>query len=293
MSNTSHLIERAAAHLLRSGTAPAGLAGSTRYLECPEDEGAAPANAQAPRRATPEIELARLEGAGLIVAGQGRSRVVEELRIIQQQIIRAAFAALPDAGTAFANLAMITSARPGEGKSFVALNLAANIARQGDHRVVLIDTDPKPSSLGDKLGLREAPGLLDLAADPSLDPERVLHGTAVENLSVMTLGRARERGAELFASKPMAHVLHGLARRRSDRLLVLDASPCLATSDPAALAPVVGQILFVVQAERTQREEVEAGLDMLQTCPAISLLLNKMRQTSRHAFAAYGPYYVS
>jgi receptor protein-tyrosine kinase len=76
-------------------------------------------------------------------------------------------------------------------------------------------------------------------------------------------------------------------------LLILDAAPCLSTSDPAALAPLVGQVLFVVEAERTQRDEVEAALDLIQACPLIMLLLNKVQTSTRYTFGAYSNYYSS
>jgi receptor protein-tyrosine kinase len=56
---------------------------------------------------------------------------------------------------------------------------------------------------------------------------------------------------------------------------------------------VVGQILFVVEAERTQRDEVEASLDLIQACPLIMLLLNKVQVSTRYTFGAYSSYYSS
>ena len=75
--------------------------------------------------------------------------------------------------------------------------------------------------------------------------------------------------------------------------MILDAPPCLSTSDPAVLAPVVGQILFVVEADRTQRDEVEASLDLIQACPNIAMVLNKQQISSRFTFGAYSSYYSS
>ena len=58
---------------------------------------------------------------------------------MQRQIIRSAFG--PSARPGFSNLLLVTSARPGEGKSFMASNLAGSIARQGDHHVLLVDAE--------------------------------------------------------------------------------------------------------------------------------------------------------
>jgi receptor protein-tyrosine kinase len=47
----------------------------------------------------------------------------------------------------------------------------------------------------------------------------------------------------------------------------------MASSDATALAPLVGQIVFIVEAHHTQQVEMEVGLSMLSACPRISLLL--------------------
>ncbi len=98
---------------------------------------------------------------------------------------------------------------------------------------------------------------------------------------------------ELFATRQMSRLIRDLGRRYADRIVILDAAPCLSSSDPSTLAPIVGQILIVVEAERTQRAELEAALDLIQACPAISLLLNKVQVTTSHTFGAYASSYAS
>ena len=248
----------------------------------PPDEGAG----------LPFVDMTSLFRAGMIDWNRVRSRVSEEFRLVQRQIVRTAFTAA-GAEPGFSNLLMITSSIPGEGKSFTSLNLAACIARQRDHHVLLIDIDSKRDSFCMALGLGDAPGLLDLAANPDLDASQVMAKTAIENLTVLPIGIERDLGPELFASKQMTKLIQAIGRRYADRLIVLDAPPTLSTSDPAALAPIVGQILFVVEAERTQREEVESSLDLLQACPTITLLLNKVQVQTRYTFGAYSTYYTS
>src|SRR5271166_34326 len=318
---SAHLVERAAERLLQAGV----LEGSAAQLLEPDRPrqqplappiGAAPPTAPAapasavdvlapdrPAREVeeagerpeilprPPIEMAALARAGMFDWSHGRSRISEEFRLAQRQLLRAAFAPTAEAGVS--NLVMVTSARPGEGKTFTAVNLAGSVALQGDHHVLLIDSDSKRDSICQALGLADAPGVLDLASNPNLDPNEVILRTEIENLSLLPVGQERGRSSELFASRDMTQLIQRLGRRYSDRLLVLDSAPCLSTSDPAALAPVVGQILFVVEAERTQREEVESALDLIQACPLIMLLLNKMQVTNRYTFGAYSNYYSS
>jgi receptor protein-tyrosine kinase len=239
----------------------------------------------------PSVDAVALERGGMVDWSRTRSRISEEFRLVQRQILRSAFG--PGAEPGFSNLLMVTSARPGEGKSFTAVNLAGSISRQGDHHVLLIDADSKRDSFCYSLGLSESRGLLDLVANPKLDPAPLIVKTPIERLSILPVGRERERSAELFSTKEMTRLIQSLGRRYADRLLILDSPPCLSTSDPAVLAPVVGQILFVVEADRTQRDEVEASLDLIQACPSITLVLNKQQISSRYTFGAYSSYYSS
>ena len=323
----SHLIERVADSLLRSGASddpaaqllrPAGHGSSAnptvhaldaapghegastprglrpepvaRQLPALERETVLPAES-VPPRGTATIDAMALERAGMIDWSRTRTRISEEFRLVQRQILRSAFG--PGAEPGFSNLLMVTSARPGEGKSFMSTNLAGSIARQGDHHVLLIDADSKRDSICYSLGLVQALGILDLAATPTLDPASLVVSTPIQRLSILPVGRERERSAELFSGKEMTRLIQALGRRYADRLLILDAPPCLSTSDPAVLAQVVGQILFVVEADRTQRDEIEASLDLIQGCPAITMVLNKQRISSRYTFGAYSSYYSS
>jgi protein-tyrosine kinase len=117
--------------------------------------------------------------------------------------------------------------------------------------------------------------------------------TPIERLSILPVGRERDRSAQLFSGKEMTRLTQNLGRRFADHLLILDAPPCLSASDPAILAQVVGQILFIVEANRTQRDEIEASLDLIQSCPTITLVLNKQQISSRYTFGAYSSYYSS
>ena len=236
------------------------------------------------------IDLTTLERAGIIDWGQARSRISEEFRIIQRQVLRNT--TLPEIlAQGNANLVMLTSARPGEGKSFVSLNLAAGIARQRDHDVLLVDIDYKHNSIGAALGLNGGRGLLDLVTDPSLDPGDLIIKTDIKNLSILPIGRHAERSPELFSSRQATRLIQSLGRRYADRLVILDAPPCLATSEPGVLASVVGQIIMVVEAEKTQRNEVEAAMDILHSCPTITLLLNKVQVSNRFSFGTYASSY--
>jgi len=228
-----------------------------------------------PTVAFDQDELTRV---GIVGSSAMRSRVTEELRIIKRQLL---------SHEARADVIMVTSALPAEGKTFTALNLALSIAHEEDHHALLIDADGARQGLRRFLVAGDLPGLLDLAADPTIDVADVILGTEIPRLSVVLAGTHREHGAELLASQRMRSMIGEMAARYDDRVIVLDAPPCLVSSDPAALAAMVGQVVLVIEADRTQRAEVEGSLELLRACPRISLILNKRKALTGDSFGSY------
>ncbi len=218
-----------------------------------------------------------------------RSRVAEEFRIIIRQILAKAQQAASESSDT-ARLIMITSARPREGKTFTSINIALSIASQLDFRVLAIDCDVERQSMSSVLGIEADKGLVDLIADDTLDMRDILLRTDLANLSVLPAGRKHPGVPELLSSRRMRDVLGEMAHRYADRYIVIDAPPCLATSDPSILATLVGQIVFVVEANRTQEAEIEESLRLIGSCPNISLVLNKMDGVTSEHFGSYGYY---
>ncbi len=230
------------------------------------------------------IGLGDLRRIGLVVTDSTRNRVSEEYRIIADRLRRSA----SGADRLTRNLVMITSARPEEGKSFTALNLAASLAYSRAGRALLVDADIGPNALTLQLGLKDRPGLHDLIYDVTLRPDPFVLDTEVPGLAFLPMGHpARVRNGTL----PFGAALERLGRRYVDSVIVLDAPPALSTSDPHAIAPHVAQVVLVVEAERTQRGEVEAALDLVRACPSVSAVLNKTRLSASHTFGARDDHY--
>lgn len=236
----------------------------------------------------PSVGLVALEGAGMVVARAARTRISEEYRIVIGRVLRALRDEL--SGTALSNLLMVTSARPGEGKSFTALNLAGSIAQHSTEKVLLVDLDAKLRPISALLGVGDRLGFHDMVADPTLRPEDVILNTAIANLTFLPVGSRSGTLTDSTSVRPITPVIARLARRFPKHLIMLDAPPCLSTSDPHTIAPYVGQVVMVIEAERTQRTEVDAALDLVRVCPTITMLLNKVRLTTSHTFGAYDYY---
>ena len=238
--------------------------------------------------AAPVIMLEALEQAGMILARTARTRISEEYRIVVGRVLRAMRAETE--GNGLSNVLMVTSARPGEGKSFSALNLAGSIAQHGSDKVLLVDLDAKLRPISAQLGVGDRIGFQDLVVNPALRPEDLILSTAIGNLFVLPVGTRLGEVLDPNSVRPIPPTITRLARRFPKHVIVLDAPPCLSTSDPHTIAPFVGQVVMVVEAERTQRSEVEAAIDLIRVCPTITILLNKVRLTTSHTFGAYDYY---
>jgi receptor protein-tyrosine kinase len=236
------------------------------------------------------LDLVSLERAGMVVGRKARTRISEEFRVSVGQVLRAVRGSYTP-GRGAGNLVMVTSARPGEGKSFSSLNLAGSIAQHTQREVLLVDVDAKQNALSDQLGIGDRPGLIDLALTPSLRIEDTVVRTVIPNLAFLPVGVRRvdslEGGAEGTVARPITALIERIGRRFANHIVILDAPPCLSTSDPSTIAPLVGQVVMVVEAERTQRSEVLAALDLIKACPTITLMLNKIRVTTSYTFGAY------
>ncbi len=236
----------------------------------------------------PVITLPAMERAGMVVVRAARTRISEEYRIVVGRVLRA-MRGEPD-GSGLHNVVMVTSARPGEGKSFSALNLAGSIAQHSVDKVLLVDMDAKLRPISALLGVHDRLGFHDLVVEPTLRPEDLIFNTAVSNLTFLPVGSRSGENTEVAGVRSITPTITRLSRRFPKHLIMLDAPPCLSTSDPHTIAPFVGQVVMVVEAERTQRSEVEAALELVRVCPTITMLLNKVQLTTSHTFGAYDYY---
>lgn len=229
-----------------------------------------------PRRTTlsSNLDFAHLRAAGLLTPEDERSQLAQELRLIKRPLLTNALGKGP-APIHNGNLIMVASCFPGEGKTYNAINLAMSIAMEMDHRVLLVDADVANPSIPDALGIRVDRGFLDVLAQDHLDLSDVLIKTNVEKLTLLPAGHRHTRPTELLASEAMHQLLHEMAKRYSDRIIVFDSPPLLVTTEARVLASHMGQVVLVVEASKTTQQAVKESLEHLAACPVVGLLLNK------------------
>jgi exopolysaccharide/PEP-CTERM locus tyrosine autokinase len=225
------------------------------------------------------IDRGMLAEAGMIVPGAPVGPLAEEFRLIKRQLLitreRVARTGRDDpAARDKARTALVCSARPGDGKTFCAVNLALSMAAERDTEVLLVDADfAKPDVLA-RLGLAEQPGLLDALADSRIDVESLVIRTDVGGLAILPAGTKTATDTELLASARTREVLARLLEANPRRIVIFDSPPALAASPAAVLAMLVGQVVLVVRADRTPESELREAVQRLDGCDEIALVLN-------------------
>jgi exopolysaccharide/PEP-CTERM locus tyrosine autokinase len=248
----------------------------------------APSPTPGARRPPPlQLNLAKLASEGFVTPDLSGSKIADEFRVIKRPLIANA-SGKGSSPIRNGNLIMVTSSVPGEGKSFSAVNLAMSIAMEFDRTVLLVDADVARPTLPRMLGLvPDAPGLLDVLDDSSVDLGQVILRTNVEKLAFLPCGRTHARAAEMLASDAMTGLLDELATRYADRIVVFDSPPLLVTTEARVLATRMGQIVFVVHAEKTLQAEVTRALATIESCPLKLMVLNGARTAAQGAYG-YG-----
>ena len=248
-------------------------------------------------RETEEIDFTfdfeMLEKKGMLVPDSAHSQMAEEYRLIKRPLLENAFFE-GDNGIDNANLLLVTSSLPGEGKTFTAINLALSIATERDKTVLLIDADVAKPSVSKVLGIQSDIGLIDLLVDPSIGFSDAMLKTDIPNLSIIPAGKKHRHSTEVLASNDMKQFTRELSERYSDRIIIFDSPPILAATQGAVLAKLVGQVVMVVESETTPQYVVKDALaKVLESCDVVGCVLNKMKKgigLQYYGYSYYGYY---
>ena len=168
---------------------------------------------------------------------------------------------------------LITSSVPQEGKSTVALYLAATMA-VGGARILLVDGDMRKAKLHRHFGLASSPGLAEIL-NGEIPPADAINGTSIPNLSFLAAGCASAEPGELVLRSKLNEFLSEVYSHFD--YVILDSPPVLAADDAATLAPSVDGVLYIVRGTYTPARMVREGLDALRQRNArvLGLIFNR------------------
>jgi capsular exopolysaccharide synthesis family protein len=187
------------------------------------------------------------------------------------------------AGTRTLRRLLVTSSVAGEGKSFVASNVAQSIVQQPDLRVLLLDADMRASRLHATLGAPNRPGLSDYLRGEASEIEIIQKGME-KKLFFIPGGSQVSNPSELLLSEKMKQLL--------DRFtplfdwIVIDSPPAMPVHDASILADLTDGVLLVVQAGSTNVEIAEKTAAEFQGKNLLGVVLNRIEKQD-----SYGEYY--
>lgn len=242
------------------------------------------------------IDEALLRSRGFFAAGKKGQRIALEMRAIKRRLLRRlGFSRRRLSDRRGGKSILVTSTRPAEGKTFTAINLAISLVAEDGIGTVLIDADaPRPRVLH-QLGIpNDRPGLLELLAgegDHTL-ADCLLHEVN-QPFSILPVGRAAGPQTELYASDEMSALIRETSKLYPDRLVIIDSPPVLAMPDAVILAPLVDEVVFVIEAHATTEAAVATAIDeLLEVNENVSVILNQCLVPGEAAhYYSYEEYY--
>lgn len=236
-----------------------------------------------------QLDLKSLEQKGFVSLSTQRRLINEEYRVVKRKLINNAFGSLAST-LHHPNLILVSSSRPGEGKTFSSINLALSIALEQDKTVLLVDADVLRPKVAKTLGIDYSLGLTDYLLSPDINVADILLNTNVPRLKLITAGSPHHLSTELLASDRMLNLATEFANRYADRVVILDAPPLLGVNETAVLAAMCGQGVLVVEENRTRLAEIEQSVSLLPAEMAVGFLINKAHRNQGKGYG-YGYYY--
>lgn len=179
---------------------------------------------------------------------------------------------------------LVTSTLPGEGKTFVALNLALAIARQHERRALLIDADLRASRLHVRLGAPSAPGLSDYLGGRA-DEFSILQADPKVELFLVPAGRSVPNPSELLANGTFKRFLDGMGPIFD--WVIVDAPPVLAVADASILAEFCDGVIVVVRAGETAQDLVKTTLQEFRGNNLLGVVLNGANEGANYGNDSY------
>ncbi len=202
----------------------------------------------------------------LMLATAVSGSVVESFRTLRTRILHF------ESGKAVKNV-LVTSAAPGEGKSFICANLGLSFAQGLDQYGLLVDCDFRKPSLGKLFGLTNERGLVNYLRDNE-ELSSLITDVGVDKLRIIPAGPPTVNPAELLGSETMEKLIGELGSRYDDRIVFFDSPPLQVASETAILAKHVDAVVLVVRWGAGRREHVKSLVELFGREKIVGVVFN-------------------
>lgn len=182
---------------------------------------------------------------------------------------------------------VVTSSIPGEGKSFIASNLAVAFA-QSKYSVLLVDCDMRKGRLHRMFGLTNEKGLSDMLIAEMPDLREYIKNTKIDSLNLITMGTTPPNPLELLSSAKFNDFLE-IVKSKYD-IVILDSTPINAVSDALVLSKIVDQTVIVASQRKTDvKDLINTKKAILNAGGTIAGVVLNQKKTKKKDY--YGKYY--
>ena len=202
------------------------------------------------------------------VKSNPRSALAEQFRILRTNLH---FYQQKDTCTTI----MVTSSLPGEGKTFISLNLAATLAANKEVNVLVIGMDLRKPRLATELKLRQSRGFTDYSVKDCTLEDIIYPLNGFDNLKVMPSGTIPPNPSELLMSKECAQMFEAVKKQYD--FIVIDCPPSVVT-DYQIISQYADTSLFTVRMEHTEKRQLDNAneLYLSEKLPKMCLVVNDL-----------------
>ena len=199
-----------------------------------------------------------------IVALEKESPASEQYKILREQVKQAGIRSFS-----------ITSPVKRDGKTTVAVNLAATLSLDYEERVLLIDGDLRAPSVHKYFDAPQSPGLTDyLGSSSKINLKNLVQETFLPGLRILSSGKPSHLASELLAKERMKQILNEAQAQFPGHRIIIDSPPILSTPDPLVIARYVDGVLLVVRAGKTPRDYLTKAIQSLNSSKVMGVVLN-------------------
>jgi protein-tyrosine kinase len=199
-----------------------------------------------------------------IVALEKESPASEQYKILREQVKQAGIRSLS-----------VTSPVKRDGKTTVAVNLAATLSLDYEESVLLIDGDLRNPGVHKYFDARQSPGLTDyLGSNTKMNLKNLVQETFLPGLRILSSGKPSHLASELLAKERMKQILNEAQAQFPGHRIIIDSPPILSTPDPLVIARYVDGVLLVVRAGKTPRDYLTKAIQSLNSSKVMGVVLN-------------------
>ena len=213
--------------------------------------------------------------ANRCIAFDGDSATIDSYKVIRAHILQRM-------KHSSGNTLMVTSVLPGEGKTTTAINLALIMAKEFQQTVLLVDCDLQQQDIHKRLGYNSDKGLINYLLDdcPITD---LFTWPGIEKITLISGGRTIRDSSELLGSPRMKELVSDMKSRYPNRFIIFDMQSTFAGADTLVFAPLVDNILMVVQEGNSSKKDIKRAISLLPEEKLIGLMLNRHKAASHIA----------